>query len=178
MSAGLRTPQLALREGAGRSMTELAERYLAEYLDKIEIAVDGLDDEDLWTRSGAGTNSIANLILHLCGNLSLWIQASLGGRRYDRDRAGEFAADHTAAKSELLDSLRDVVGESRRTIAGLECDALERELEVQGYVTDGRGVVLHAVEHMSYHTGQIVMLAKQALAAEGGIAFYPHHSGE
>lgn len=173
-----RTPRLVLREGGGLGLTELAERYLAEYLDKIEIAVEGLDDEDLWARSGAGTNSIANLILHLCGNLSLWVQASLGGRPYERDRAGEFAADHTAGKPDLLSALRIVVGESRRTIAGLSAEALESELEVQGYVTDGRGIVLHALEHMSYHTGQIVMLAKQTLAVEGGIEFYPHHAGE
>ena len=41
----------------------------------------------------------------------------------------------------------------------LDSDTLDRELEVQGYVTDGRGVVIHVVEHMSYHTGQIVLLA-------------------
>jgi uncharacterized damage-inducible protein DinB len=159
-------------------LTGLAERYLTEYLDKIELAIAGLDEEQVWARSGEGTNSIGNLMLHLCGNLSLWVRAGLGKRRYIRDRAAEFAADRICSKDELLDRLRQVVEDSREIIASLEVGGLENALEVQGYDTDGRGVLFHAVEHMSYHTGQIVLLAKQALASTGGLEFYPHHRSE
>ena len=172
------TPRLALQAGAGLPLSELAAGYLTEYLDKIELAVAGLDEAQIWARTGERTNSIANLLLHLCGNLSLWVRASLGNRRYVRDRAAEFAADRICSKAELLDSLRLVVTDSCKVLSLMDADRLGKRLEVQGYETDGRGVVLHAVEHMSYHTGQIVLLAKQALPQGGELEFYPHHRGE
>ena len=49
---------------------------------------------------------------------------------------------------------------------------------MQGYDTDGLGVVFHVVEHMSYHTGQIVATTKQLTGPEAGIEFYPQHRGE
>jgi uncharacterized damage-inducible protein DinB len=171
-------PRLALRHGTGAPVSQLGGLYLREYSDKIEMALVDLDDEALWRRSGPGTNSIANLILHLCGNLSLWVLASLGGQDFERDRAGEFSADRTAGKDELLAELRRVVDESREILAGLDSARLSEEIEVQGYPTDIRGAAFHAVEHMGYHAGQIVLLAKQALAVEGGLEFYPHHKAE
>jgi uncharacterized damage-inducible protein DinB len=171
-------PRLALHDGSGASLPDLGGLYLLEYSDKIELALADLGDETLWRHSGPGTNSIANLILHLCGNLSLWMLASIGGQDFERDRAGEFSADRTAGKDELLAGLRGVVGDSRVVLAGLDSDRLNEEIEVQGYSTDVRGAAFHAVEHMGYHTGQIVLLAKQALAAEGGLEFYPHHKAE
>ena len=36
------------------------------------------------------------------------------------------------------------------------------------------GVLLHAVEHMAYHTGQIVYVAKQLVGDRAEIEFYPH----
>jgi len=169
---------LALQGTTGLTLAGLADLYLREYLDKIELALAGLDDRDVWARSGEGTNSIGNLILHLCGNLSLWVRASLGGRSYIRDRAAEFAADDICSKDELLGNLRQVVSDSRQVIASLAGGELAKEARVQGYDTDGRAVVFHAVEHMSYHTGQIVLLAKQGLAGRGVVDFYPHHRGE
>jgi len=171
-------PRLALRSDAGSAFNILAERYLREYLDKIELAVAGLDEAAMWQRSGPGTNSIANLILHLCGNLSLWVLAGLDGQLFVRDRAAEFTAKETVDKGELMARLGTVVGESRRVIASLDAGRMDAALDVQGYRTDGRGVVFHVVEHMSYHCGQIVVLAKQAPSSASSLEFYPHHSGE
>jgi uncharacterized damage-inducible protein DinB len=171
-------PRLALRAGAGAALPDLGRLYLVEYLDKIELAIADLDDEAIWRRTGPGTNSIANLILHLGGNLSLWVLASLGGRDFKRDRAGEFSADRTADKEELLAGLRRVVGESCDVLESLDSVRMNQPIEVQGYSTDVRGAAFHAVEHMGYHVGQIVLLAKQALDAEGGLEFYPHHRAE
>jgi uncharacterized damage-inducible protein DinB len=171
-------PRLALRAGAGQALNELGELYLLEYLDKIEIAVEEVGEEAFWERSGPGTNSIANLVLHLCGNLSLWILDGVGGEHYERDRAAEFSADHTASKDELLDRIGAVVGASRRVIGGLDPASMDTAIDVQGYQTDVRGAVFHAIEHMAYHAGQIVLLAKQKRSAASPLEFYPHHSSE
>jgi uncharacterized damage-inducible protein DinB len=173
--SGVRT---ALSRGPCPRLPTLAGRYLEEYLEKIRRATELLDEEEVWWRPPGG-NSVGNLILHLCGNLSLWLGEGLGGQAYDRNRAGEFAAEKTDDREQLLGKLTAVVAHCAFVLA-VENEAadLERSLDVQGYETDGVGVVLHAVEHMSYHTGQIVFVAKQLRGAEHGVEFYPRHDGE
>ncbi len=41
----------------------------ADYLPKIERCLDRLSDADIWWRPNEASNSIGNLILHLCGNV-------------------------------------------------------------------------------------------------------------
>ena len=169
-------PRLVLGAGAG-SVPELASRYLEEYVSKIRLAVENLDGGAIWHRSDEGSNAIGNLILHLCGNLSLWVRAELGGRPFVRDRAAEFAARGGLEADELLGKLDEVVGDCQRVVTELDQAKLAERHTVQGYEVDGLGALFHAVEHMSYHTGQIVLLAKQRLAERGeGLDFYPHLS--
>jgi len=174
-------PITALSRGSAGAFPELAARYLEEYLDKIRLAVERLDgplkDQALWWRPAPGTNSVGNLLLHLVGNLSLWILAGVGGREYERDRAGEFAASGGEEAEELLGRLRRVVGECRTVLEGLAGEDLTAELDIQSYRVDRLGAVFHAVEHMSYHTGQIVWIVKQ-LRPDEPLEFYPLHAGE
>lgn len=172
------TPTTALSRGPAGSFPELAARYLEEYLAKIRLAVARLDGEQLWWRPAEGTNSAGNLLLHLAGNLSLWILAGVGGRPYERDRSGEFTADRSHGEAELLGRLEEVVAACRGVLGALTPEDLERRTELQGYETDLLGAVFHAVEHMSYHTGQIVWIVKELQAGEGRLEYYPRHAGE
>lgn len=174
------SPRLALRIGPGRPLPELAAAYLTEYLDKIRLSLERLDDDALWWRPAPGTNSAGNLVLHLAGNLSLWVLRGIGGEPYERDRAGEFAAERTGTRDEVLGRLAEVVERATEALSRLSPQDLDARLQVQGYETDVRSALLHALEHASYHTGQIVWIAKQRLAADGDepFEFYPHHAGE
>ena len=168
----------ALSRGRTDGFFELAARYLEEYLAKCRVALVGLPAERLWWRPRAGANSAANLVLHLCGNLSLWLLANVGGEPFVRDRAGEFAATGGADAGELHGRLAEVVGRCTALLRRLDEADLARPLRVQGYDTDVRGVVFHAVEHMSYHTGQIVYWTKVMISGRAEIEFYPQHSQE
>jgi uncharacterized damage-inducible protein DinB len=167
----------ALSRGRAEGLQELAARYLEEYLGKIAFALERLPDDRLWWRPTPDSNSAGNLVLHLCGNLSLWLLASVGGEAFNRDRAAEFSARGGVDAPELTRRLREVVGRCTALLRGLPSDALGRRLRVQGYDTDVQGVVFHAAEHMSYHTGQILYLLKAA-APEGGVELYPQHRRE
>jgi uncharacterized damage-inducible protein DinB len=172
-------PHLALDDPPGRPFPAVAASHLRESLDKIRLATAGLDEDDLWFRPAPGTNSIGNLMLHLVGNLSLWLLAGVGGREFHRDRAGEFAADRTAGRDELLARLTATVGEATALLDSLDDEATRRRVHIQRYDTDVLTAIFHATEHMSYHTGQIVWIAKQALARRGErIEFYPRHAKE
>jgi uncharacterized damage-inducible protein DinB len=152
--------------------------FLSLYAKKVRECLVRLDDEQVWWRPHEASNSIANLVLHVHGNLSLWILSSLGGLDFERHRSREFTADHTMTRDQLLALLEDAVAECGRVLEGLGESDLDRPFHVQRYDTDARGIVFHAVEHMSYHTGQIVFITKQLLGAHHGIEFYPIHKDE
>jgi uncharacterized damage-inducible protein DinB len=154
------------------------DRDLALYLDKIRTCVALLDEDEVWRRTGAATNSVGNLLLHLAGNLSQWVLEGIGGRPYARQRTREFTSERTASRDTLVARLSEVVGDCRRVIAGLSEDDLAAPRTIQKYSTDGLHAVLHVWEHMSYHTGQIVLLAKQMAGDRTTIDFYPQHRGE
>jgi uncharacterized damage-inducible protein DinB len=154
-----------------------AVRYFAEYLDKIEETVTLLAPDQVWWRANERSNSVGNLLLHLTGNLSQWVLAGLGGEAYERRRAAEFAAREGASAGELLAGLRAVVKRCIAVVGRLDDEALAARHAIQGYRRDGFGVLLHTVEHMAYHTGQIVFLGKQLAGAKAEIEFYPHLKG-
>ena len=160
------------------NLGEQGTRFLELYARKIRECLTRLDEEQVWWRPHEAANSIGNLILHVHGNLSLWILKSLGGIAYERHRSEEFRADHTLSRDSLLKLLEDAVSACGRVLAELDETGLDRPLHIQRYDTNVRGAVLHAVEHMSYHTGQVVFVTKQLLGADHGIEFYPIHKDE
>lgn len=155
-----------------------ADKYLAQYVEKIAHCVSLLSEEQVWWRPNEACNSVGNLLLHLRGNLTQWVLSGIAGTAFERHRSREFTASESATKAELMAALTDVVSRVRHTIQGMRSADLDRGIRVQGYDTDGLGVVLHIVEHMSYHTGQIVATTKQLQGPPANIDFYPQHRGE
>ncbi len=127
----------------------------------INKSLDELTDSEVWQKPNASLNSIANLILHLSGNISQYIISSLGETEDKRNRDGEFIAISGLTKLELLQKLDDTVNTAKRVIFDATIDQFLKMRQVQGFSFSGVGVVLHAVEHYSYHTGQIAFWVKQ-----------------
>ena len=157
-----------------QAFTAEAHHLLGEYLAKIERCVGLLSTEQVWWRPNPRSNCVGNLLLHLCGNLSQWVLVGLGGAPFERHRQEEFAAAPGEGGAALLARLHDVVSACEHVVAGLSEEDLGRTLVIQGYTRSGMSVLLHAVEHMAYHTGQIVYVAKQLAGEEEEIEFYPH----
>lgn len=160
-----------------RTLLGQVDRDLAVYVEKIRHCVGLLSDEQVWWRPNRRSNSIGNLVLHLCGNLSQWLLAGVGGQRDERRRPLEFTADRAASRAELLERLAAVVASSRELLGGLSEADLAAARSIQGYATDGLRAVLHAWEHMSYHTGQIVLITKQQIGDDVPLEFYPQLRG-
>lgn len=143
-------------------------RLREDYLVKIAAALSELTDEQVWWRPNEASNSIGNLILHLAGNVRQWIIAGIGGEPNVRDRASEFAERRQIGKDALLELLTATLDEVDAALAKLEDDVvaaqsdapLQRECMPQGFAQTVLDAVFHVVEHFSYHTGQIVFIAK------------------
>lgn len=127
----------------------------------IKKSLQEVSEEELWLKPNESLNSIANLMLHLCGNITQYIISSLGETKDTRKRDIEFTASKSATKSEILRKLEDTVDTAKRVIFDSNIDQLIRIRSVQGFSFSGVGVILHAVEHYSYHTGQIAFWVKQ-----------------
>ncbi len=136
----------------------------------VTIALQHLNEEQVWLRPNASSNSIGNLMLHLCGNITQYAIASLGELEDFRDRDIEFETTEGLSKKELLHQLTDTVEVAKTTIKNASQEQWLKKREVQGFNFSGIGVVLHAVEHYSYHTGQIAFWVK--LLNDEQLGFY------
>ena len=127
----------------------------------IKKSLADITEEELWQKRNASLNSIANLLLHLCGNITQYIISSLGENEDSRQRDTEFSTEGGFTKSELLKKLEDTVDTAKRIIFDARAEQLIKVRSVQGFSFSGVGNILHAVEHYSYHTGQIAFWVKQ-----------------
>ena len=150
-------------------------RLQSDYLAKITQALEPLDDHQIWWRPNAASNSIGNLLLHLAGNVRQWLIAGVGSVPDVRTRAAEFAAVGTLDKQAVLAQLASTVADADAVLDALtqqltraphEDAPLQRLIAPQGFPQTVLDVIFHVVEHFSYHTGQIVFIAKQLSGVE------------
>jgi len=85
--------------------TEVKRRIIDECIPRIGICVAKLTEEQLWWRPNAESNSVGNLILHLCGNARQWIVSGIGGAEDTRQRQLEFDERGPIPGAELLSLL-------------------------------------------------------------------------
>jgi uncharacterized damage-inducible protein DinB len=126
----------------------------------IQICFKELSEEQVWKKPNANSNSIANLILHLCGNITQYIISSLGEVEDIREREKEFSSTSGLNKDQLLQKLMETVNTAKKVIFSAEFNKLLKKRPVQGFDFSGIGIIVHVVEHYSYHTGQIALLTK------------------
>lgn len=131
-----------------------------DYMPKLLHCIERMSDEDLWWRPNEVSNSVGNLILHLCGNLRQWIVSSVGGVEFQRDRNAEFAARGPVPRAELVANLKRAVEEVDSVLAGLKAENLLVRFKVQKYEVSTLQAVYHVVEHFGYHLGQILYIYK------------------
>ena len=158
-------------------MTHIAQTFLNEsrrlltedYLPKIRRCLAELGDQEIWWRPNETSNSIGNLILHLCGNLRQWIIGEIGGKEYARERQQEFDERRPLPSGELLTMLKAVVSEADEVIGGLDEKALSRRKQIQGREVSVLEAIYHVVEHFGMHTGQIILLSKMKAGKDLGL---------
>ena len=137
---------------------------------RLTACLDELDELETWKRPNENSNSIGNLILHLCGNIRQYAISSLGNIPDVRERAKEFSAHEGYSKHELLEKLISTIDEAKNIMRTVSVTELLRRRQVQGYTYSGIGIIVHITEHYSYHTGQIIFWTK--LLKNKDLAFY------
>jgi uncharacterized damage-inducible protein DinB len=161
------TPELA----TSRAFLAHASNFLvSDYLPKIERCLEKLTDEQIWWRANEESNSIGNLILHLCGNARQWIICGVGGQPDNRDRDSEFAQREIISREELVSLLRTTLSEVQTTLRDLDPSVLLEHRKIQGNDVELLEAIFHVTEHFSMHTGQIILLTKMFTTSD--LRFY------
>lgn len=128
---------------------------------QIRKAIEPLTDEQLWWRPNEGSNSIANLMLHLSGSLNHYLNRGLGGLEYDRDRDAEFGERRMLPKAEVLaifDGMVDAAESTFRDMIPVErLTEASPEPKMNSIVLED---LINILSHVSTHTGQILWIAK------------------
>lgn len=145
-----------------KQFSALSTAKLRANMDQIRLCLDQMDEQTVWARPSAGSNSAGNLCLHLAGNLGQLIGHAVGGRADVRDRDGEFAATEGAASAEISKLLRAAVEDACAVIEAIPAGGLDQTVEFRGRAWTVLEVVYKAVEHFALHTGQIIYIAKSA----------------
>ena len=130
------------------------------YLSRIETCLDQLTPEQVWERHSENENAVGNLVLHLEGNLRQWILGGVGGQPDRRDRYSEFEARGGASPEQLKRHLRATMEEAAATVRALPHERLTERIHPQGHDVSVLEAIYQAVQHLSGHAFQIMLLTK------------------
>ena len=161
-------------------MSDIAREFIEQTIASIEKkntpklirCLQEVTEEQIWMRPNPSSNSIGNLVIHLCGNMRQYIISGLGGRPDIRDRELEFSTRDGYSKKQLLDLLLGTLSETYEVLRGLDDERLLKTYAVQGSHYSGINIIIQVTEHYSHHTGQVIFWVKQVKGQDLG--FYSH----
>jgi len=112
--------------------------------------------------------SVGNLVLHLLGNVRQQILSGLCGAPDRRRRQEEFDEKGPIPAGELLRRLDALMTEVDQALDRLDPATLLTVRKVQGYEESGLSILVHVIEHFSYHVGQMTYFVKSRKAIDMG----------
>jgi len=150
-----------------------ARHNLSEGFRKIEHCLSQLADEQIWWRPRPEMNSIANLILHLFGNMRQWLISGVGGAKDVRNRPAEFADRSNRRKAEVLGILQKVVSEADAILDRLTPQQLAAPRRIQGYDTTVIAAIFDTVAHFRGHVQEIIHMTREQVGEKYKFDFVP-----
>jgi uncharacterized damage-inducible protein DinB len=127
---------------------------------QIRSCVEELSEEQLWWRPNGESNSVGNLVLHVCGAMMHFLCRGVGGQEYARDRAAEFAPGGSMPKQELLAVFDEMAEKATETFAALDASRLGEPSSEPAYYSTVFEDLFGVAVHLATHTGQIVYVTK------------------
>lgn len=154
-------------------------------LRKIRHCLDQLSEQQIWWRPAPVTapaaaagkespiNSIANLLLHLDGNVRQWLISGLTGVPDNRDRQSEFDDRSSRPSANLLAQLEETVAQASSTILSLSDQDILQVRHVQEFHLSGAQVLWDSICHFQGHVQEIVHITRIQLGEHYQFDFTP-----
>ena len=128
-----------------------------------------LEDSDLWWRPNEESDSAGDLVLHLCGNARQWIVAGIGGKPDVRRRQDEFDTRGGVSRAELTALIERTFTDVDRELSAVSPAVVMEGRVIQGQRVNVLEAILHVVEHVSHHMGQLLWIAKARSGTDLGL---------
>ena len=158
-----------LQQLSSNIIQESKRRMIGESVNRVKKCLHFLTEEEIWYRPNEHTNSVGNLVLHLCGNARQWILSGMGGKPDTRKRDLEFSEEGPMPTANLIQMLDELMAEVEDVLNHFDPTQWTVSRKVQGFDETPIGILLHVVEHFSYHTGQIVYYLKSSKNIDLGL---------
>ena len=139
---------------------EVRRRLLEESVPRLKKCLAQLSEAEIWYRPNEETVSAGNLVIHLCGNVRQWLLSGIGKAPDHRKRDDEFTEKGPIPTDKLIADLDIVMQEVEVLLGNLAPEVLIEKHRVQGFDETGIGILMHVVEHFSYHVGQVTYYVK------------------
>jgi uncharacterized damage-inducible protein DinB len=149
------------RNNSDRVWLDAMHDTVASYRRMIEAAIEQLTDEELHRRPAAEFNSVAVLLRHLGGNLkSRWTDfLTTDGEKPDRDRDQEFA-NWEKDRASLMNYFDEGWQALEQAISDMRETDLTNQILIRGEAHTIPQALTRSMTHLSYHVGQLVMIAR------------------
>lgn len=147
------------------ALLQPAAHALVKALEDTTAAVDGLTPDELWRKPG-GAASIGFHLMHLRGSTDRLLTYARGEGLSDTQKAAlraESVRDEPRpAMTDMLDAWRSAVDSALQYLSTVpEASLLDaRSVGRAALPSTMLGLIFHAAEHASRHTGQLVTTAK------------------
>jgi hypothetical protein len=122
---------------------EVDHRLFEESLPRILECIDKLSNNQVWWRPNETSNSIGNLVLHLCGNVRQWIGTGLGDLPDHRKRQTEFDERRLIDKETLKNELLNTMSIAKDIISKVPENELLKLRQVQTFEETGLTILIH-----------------------------------
>lgn len=157
----------------GEAFLQASQSLLRNGLHKINHCCRQLTDEQVWQRPRPEMNSIANVLIHLAGNLRQWIISGAGGRPDTRNRQAEFDDRSGRPKAQLLADLSAVIDECNRVLAELPESSLVEYRKIQGFDIQLLAAIYDTTAHLKGHVQEIICMTRLILGPAYQFDFVP-----
>ena len=128
----------------------------------VDQAMASLDDALFFRKPAEKSNSVAIIIKHLAGSArSRWTNfLSTDGEKPDRNRDGEFEITPADDRHSLMAAWEKAWAILLGTISSLTDTDLGHTVTIRGEPHRVQQAVLRGLDHVAYHTGQILYLCR------------------
>jgi uncharacterized damage-inducible protein DinB len=160
-----------MNDSSAQHFLELSTGRLEVLSSRIDDCLGRLTHDQLWWRADESQNAVANLILHLCGNVRQFT-AAIENRPDSRDRDREFASRLTATTGELRELLKTSVAAAMAALRSLPPARLMEVIRLQNNDRQIMQAIYLMVAHFAEHTGQVIYATK--LMTTQDLGYFAH----
>lgn len=163
-----------MESSSNQAWVDIAADTVASYRQMIDATVEQLSDAELSARPAPNINSVAIILRHLGGNLrSRWTDfLTTDGEKADRNRDTEFL-DWDGDRDSLLAHFDAGWAALTSAIRQIDDSNISQPIYIRGERHTIPQALTRSITHLTYHVGQIAMVARMVHDGEWSWATIP-----